>query len=139
MDVLVLIGRLLFVALFTASAVGHLTKTKAMAGYTASRGLPFPVAATLGSGLVMLVGSVSVGVGLWADLGALLLAAFSFAAALLMHGFWKEQEPQARQMEQIQFSKDMALGGAALVMFAFFAYAGHDLGLMVTGPALSIG
>lgn len=139
MDVLVLVGRLLFALLFLVSAVGHLTKTRAMAGYTASRGVPFPVASTVASGLVMLVGSVSVAVGLWADIGALALAAFAFSAAVLMHRFWTEKEPQARQMDQVQFFKDTALGGAALVLFAFFAYAGHDLGLMVTGPALSIG
>ncbi|MFK0252500.1 DoxX family protein [Streptomyces sp. NPDC090445] len=139
MDALVLIGRILFVLLFAVSGVGHLTQTKAMAGYAASRGVPQPVAAVAGSGVVLLVGAVSVAVGLWADLGALLLAAFCFVTALLMHGFWREREPQARQMEQVQFLKDLALGGAALVMCAFFAYAGGDLGLVVTGPALSMG
>ncbi|WP_412076157.1 DoxX family protein [Streptomyces xanthophaeus] len=138
MDVLVLIGRLLFVALFVASGVLHLTKTREMAGYTASRGVPMAVPATLVSGLVMLAGAVSVGLGIWADLGALALAAFCFSAALLMHAFWKESDPQAQMTERTQFFKDAALGGAALVIFAFFAYAGHDLGLMVTGPALSV-
>ncbi|MFD9409992.1 DoxX family protein [Streptomyces sp. NPDC059989] len=138
MDVLVLIGRLLFIGLFVASATAHLTKTQQMAGYTASRGVPMPVVATVVSGVVMLAGAVSVAVGLWADLGVLALAAFCFSAAVLMHAFWKESDPQARMMEQTQFFKDIGLGGAALVMFAFFAYAGHDLGLMVTGPALSI-
>ncbi|KJY44964.1 DoxX family membrane protein [Streptomyces sp. A1547] len=139
MDVLVLIGRLLFIGLFASSAVNHLTNTKAMAGYTASRGVPFPALAVVVSGLVLLVGSVSVAVGLWADIGMLLLAAFCFPTAVLMHGFWAEKDPQAKMMDQVHFFKDVALGGAALVMFAFFAYAGHDLGLMVTGPALSIG
>lgn len=138
MDVLVLIGRLLYIGLFAASAVAHLTKTQQMAGYTASRGVPMPVASTVVSGVVMLAGAVSVAVGLWADLGALALAGFSFSAAVLMHGFWKESDPQAQMMEQTQFLKDTALGGAGLVLFVFFAYAGHDLGLMVTGPALSI-
>lgn len=138
MDVLVLIGRLLFVGLFAASAMGHLTKTRDMAGYAASRGLPMAFPATIASGLLMTAGAVSVAVGLWADLGALALAAFCFTVAPLMHAFWKETDPQTRQMEQVHFLKDTALGGAALVIFAYFAYAGHDLGLMVTGPALSI-
>lgn len=138
MDVLVLIGRLLFVCIFAASAVNHLTHTKAMAGYTASRGVPFASAAVIASGVVLLVGAVSVAVGLWADIGALLLAAFCFAAALLMHRFWAEKDAQAKMAEQTHFFKDIALGGAGLVIFAFFAYAGHDLGLMVTGPTLSL-
>uniref|UniRef100_A0AAU2K012 DoxX family membrane protein n=1 Tax=Streptomyces sp. NBC_00049 TaxID=2903617 RepID=A0AAU2K012_9ACTN len=139
MDVLVLIGRLLFVVIFAMSGVAHLTKTRPMAGYAASRGVPLPRPATIASGLLMLAGSLSVAVGLWADLGALALAAFCLPVAVLMHGFWQDEDPQAQQMERIQFFKDTALFGAALLMFAFFAYAGHDLGLMVTGPALSIG
>ncbi|MFE3324305.1 DoxX family protein [Streptomyces sp. NPDC059176] len=139
MDVLVLIGRILFVLLFLASAMGHLTQTKAMGAYAAAKGLPAPVPATVLSGLVMLAGSVSVVLGIWADLGALLLAVFLFPTAVLMHAFWKETDPQTRQTEQVMFLKDVSLGGAALMLVAFFSYAGHDLGLTVTGPLFSIG
>ncbi|MFG2292581.1 DoxX family protein [Streptomyces sp. NPDC048603] len=138
MDIVVLIGRVLFTVLFLASAMGHLTQTKAMAGYAASKGVPMPAAATLGSGLLMAAGGLMVLLGVWADLGALALAAFCFPTALVMHAFWRESDPQNRMTERIHFLKDMALGGAALVLFAFFAYAGHDLGLMLTGPLFSI-
>jgi uncharacterized membrane protein YphA (DoxX/SURF4 family) len=40
MDVVLLIGRVLFVALFLGSAVNHLTQSEGMAGYAASKGLP---------------------------------------------------------------------------------------------------
>jgi hypothetical protein len=33
-----------------------------------------------------------------------------------MHRFWDEQDPQKRQMEMIQFMKNMALVGAALAL-----------------------
>ncbi|AWI32146.1 DoxX family membrane protein [Streptomyces sp. ICN441] len=139
MDVLVLIGRILFALLFLYSAVGHLTQHKQLGAYAASKGVPAAEAATLLSGLLMLLGGLSVLLGVWADLGALLIAAFLFPTALIMHAFWKETDPQTRQTEQISFLKDTALGGAALVMTAFFAHAGHDLGLTLTGPLLSMG
>ncbi|MCP3760684.1 DoxX family protein [Streptomyces sp. TBY4] len=138
MDVLVLIGRLLFVMLFLGSAVAHLTKTQAMGAYAASRGVPAAVPATVASGLVILAGGVSIALGIWADLGALLIAAFAFPTAVLMHGFWREEDPQARQMEQTQFLKDIALGGAALMLIAFFSYVGDCLGLTITGPLFDI-
>jgi len=103
MDVLVLIGRILYAALFLGAALGHLTKTRMMAGYATSRGVPAATGVTVGSGLLILVGGLSVLLGIWADLGALLLAVFLVAAALLMHGFWKETDAQARQMEMAQF------------------------------------
>lgn len=134
MDILVLIGRILFSALFLGSAVGHLTQTKAMAGYAASKRVPSPVAAVAGSGVLILLGGLSVLLGVWPDLGALLLIVFLVPTALVMHAFWMERDPMMRQNDQAHFMKDLALAGAALVMFAFFAYAGHDLGLTVTGP-----
>ncbi|MGW6690829.1 DoxX family membrane protein [Streptomyces sp. NPDC054961] len=140
MDVLVLVGRILFAVLFLASALNHLTQTKAMAGYAESRGVPAAAAAgaVVGSGLLLLAGGLMVALGLWADLGALLLAVFLFPTALIMHAFWKEGDGQARQMDMVHFMKDISLGGAALALMAFFSYAGHDLGLMLTGPLFHI-
>jgi putative oxidoreductase len=137
-DVLVLIGRILFCVLFLNSAVGHLTKTKAMAGYAASRGVPAPVPATAASGVLLLAGGLMVVFGVWADLGALLLVVFLVPTALLMHPFWKETDEQAKTVEMVSFFKDLSLAGAALMLLAFFAYAGHDLGLTLTGPLFDI-
>jgi putative oxidoreductase len=138
MDVLVLIGRILFAAIFLSSAVGHLTQTKMMAGYASSKGVPAAGPATFGSGLLLLAGGLSVLLGIWADLGALLLVIFLVPTAVLMHGFWKEKEPQTRQLEMINFQKDIALAGAALALFALIAHTGTDLGLTVTGPLFDI-
>jgi len=138
MDVLVLIGRILFVALFLASGIAHLTATEAMSGYAKSKGVPSARLAVQASGVLLLVGAIMVLLGLWIDLGTLLLFVFLVPTALLMHAFWKESDPMARQMEMVQFQKDLALAGAALFLFAFTAYLGNDLGLTITGPLFSL-
>jgi putative oxidoreductase len=138
MDVLVLIGRILFSALFLGSAVAHLTQTKTMAGYASSRGVPQAFAATFVSGLLIAAGGLMMLLGIWADLGALLIVIFLVPTALLMHAFWKESDPQARQMEMIQFQKDLGLAGAALMLFALISFAGDELGLTITGPLFDI-
>jgi putative oxidoreductase len=138
MDVVVLIGRIFFCSLFLGSAIAHLTQTKAMGGYAGSKGLPSPELAVLGSGVLILLGGLSVLLGIWPDLGALLLVAFLVPAAVLMHAFWKETDAMARQQEMIQFQKDMALAGAALMLFAFFAHT-PELGLVITDPLFSLG
>jgi putative oxidoreductase len=138
MDVVVLIGRIVFSALFLVSSVGHLTQTDMMAGYAASKGVPAARLAVLSSGLLILAGGLMVLLGLWGDLGALFLVVFLVPTAVLIHGFWRETDPMAKQMEQVQFSKDMGLAGAALLVFALFAYAGHDLGLTLTGPVFNL-
>jgi uncharacterized membrane protein YphA (DoxX/SURF4 family) len=135
---IVLIGRILFAAIFVASAFGHLTQTQAMSGYAQAKGVPAARPAVLVSGLVILAGGLMVLLGLWADLGALLLVVFLVPTAVLMHPFWKETDSGAKQMEMIQFQKDIALAGAALITFALFAYAGDDLGLTLTGPVFDL-
>ena len=133
MDILVLIGRILFGLLFLGSAAGHLTQTEGMAQYASAKGVPAARPLVQLTGVQILLGGVMVILGVWADLGALLLVVFLVATAFVMHGFWKADDPQERQMEQIQFLKDLALAGAALMLFAFFA-TNPDLGLTITGP-----
>lgn len=137
MDVLVLIGRILFVFLFLGAAFGHLTQSKQMAGYAESRGVPMAKVAVPASGVLLAVGGLMVLLGIWADLGALLLVLFLVPTAVLMHAFWKETDGQSKQTEMTQFNKDMALAGAALMLFAFFAHV-DDLGLTITGPLFSL-
>jgi uncharacterized membrane protein YphA (DoxX/SURF4 family) len=137
MDVLVLIGRLLFVPLFLGSAFGHLTQTDGMAAFAKARGVPAARIAVLGTGVMLVVGGVLVLLGVWADLGALLLFLFLVSTAVLMHAFWKETDPEARQNEMVQFMKDLALAGASLMLFAFFAHV-DDLGLTITGPLFDL-
>lgn len=133
MDVVIVIGRILFVLVFFGSAFGHLTQTSGMAEYAKSRGVPMPEVAVIGSGVLMVLGGLSVLLGLWADLGALLLLIFLVPTAVLMHPFWKETDAQTKQMEQVQFLKDMSLAGASLMLFGFFV-KNEDLGLVITGP-----
>lgn len=134
MDVVALIGRILFAALFLGSAFGHLTQTEAMAGYAGAKGVPQPKLAVLASGVLMLVGALMVLLGIWMDLGALLLVVFLVPTALLMHPFWKESDAQARQLEMIQFQKDLALAGGALLILALYGGFAEDLGITITGP-----
>ncbi|HEY9493948.1 MAG TPA: DoxX family protein [Intrasporangium sp.] len=129
MDFVLLVGRILFVALFLASAMGHLTQSKAMGAYAGSKGVPSPVLATQVSGVLILLGGISVLLGLWGDLGSLFLVVFLLPTALLMHAFWKETEPMAKQMEMVQFNKDVALAGGALVLFWAFS---QDPGMTIT-------
>lgn len=130
MDVIFLIARVLFGALFLGSAMGHLAKTEAMAGYTASKGLPLAKPLTQLTGLLILLGGLSVILGVWGDLGSLLLVVFLLPTAVLMHGFWKETDPTAKQLDMVQFNKDLALAGGALAFYWVFA---QDVGLTLTG------
>jgi len=120
MDVVFLIGRIFYAYLFLGSAVGHLTKADDMGGYAASKGIPAAKLMVRLSGVQILIGGLMVLLGIWGDLGSLLLVLFLVGTAFLMHPFWKETEPMGKQMEMVQFNKDVALAGAALAFFWVF-------------------
>jgi putative oxidoreductase len=135
MDVIALIGRVLFVLIFLGSgSMGHIGQRKSMAQYASSQGVPAAEALVVLSGLLILVGGLMVALGVWGDLGALLLLVFVVPAAFLIHAFWKVEDPQQRANQQAHFMKNMALAGGAIMAFVLFRSLGHDLGLTITGP-----
>lgn len=121
MNAVLLVGRILFAALFITSGIAHFAKLEAMTGYAKYKKLPAAKFGVLASGLFFLLGGVYIAIGLWVDLGALLLAITLVLAAFIFHNFWKETDATAKMNEQIAFNKDLALAGAALILFALIA------------------
>ena len=118
------IGQILFALIFINSGIGHLTKLEAMAGYAKYKKVPAAKLSVIVSGLMILVGGIFVALGIYADLGALLIALFLIPTAFMMHAFWKETDATAKMNESIAFFKDMALAGAALIIFGLVAKHG---------------
>jgi putative oxidoreductase len=130
MDVVMLVGRILFAFMFVMSGFNHLAKAEAMAGYAAYKKVPAPKLANLLSGVIMLLGGLSIILGVYADLGALLLAILLVAMAVKMHDFWNAQG-EAKQPEMIGFMKNISMAGGALFLFAYAATEDSNI-----GPAL---
>ncbi|GAA1814069.1 DoxX family protein [Actinomadura chokoriensis] len=133
MDVVALIARIAFTAIFVGAGIGHLTATDAMAGYAAAKKLPMAKLAVQVSGAYILLASALLVLGIWPDLAAIALVPFLLITAVVFHDFWTQESPEARQMEQQQFLKDIALAGGALALFALYASDNHP-GLNLVGP-----
>ncbi len=124
MSAILLIGRIIFGGFFIMSGINHFTKLEAMTGYAKYKKLPAAKVGVLVSGLMLLLGGAYVLLGFYVDLGALLLAIFLVIAAVIFHNFWKETDATAKQSEMMNFMKDFALAGAALILFAVVAKHG---------------
>lgn len=131
MDAVLIIGRTLFALIFINMGVMHLSKTEVMTGYATYKKVPTAKLAVIVSGLMILVGGLYVASGVYADLGALLIAIFLIPTAFMMHAFWKESDATAKQNEMSGFFKDIALAGAALIIFVLVG-SGADFGPSVT-------
>ncbi|MFZ4107583.1 MAG: DoxX family protein [Candidatus Planktophila sp.] len=137
MNTVLVIGRILFALIFINSGLSHLTKLEAMTGYATYKKVPAAKLGVIVSGLMILIGGLYIVFGVYADLGALLIAIFLIPTAFLMHAFWKETDAAAKQTESIAFFKDLALAGAALIIFALVG-AGADFGPSITGAFFSL-
>ncbi len=126
-EIALIAGRVLFALLFISSGISHFTKNEAMAGYAKYKKIPMAKFSVYLSGLMILLGGVYIVLGFYADLGALLIALFLIPTAFLMHAFWKETDPTAKQNETISFFKNLSLAGAALIIFALLR-GGADFG-----------
>jgi len=124
LSAILLIGRIIFGGFFIMSGINHFTKLEAMTGYAKYKKLPAAKVGVLVSGLMLLLGGAYVLLGFYVDLGALLLAIFLVLAAVIFHNFWKETDATAKQSEMMNFMKDFALAGAALILFAVVAKHG---------------
>jgi putative oxidoreductase len=114
MEYLFLLGRVLYGGFFLMSGLNHFTQSAAMTGYAQSKGVPAPKLAVLGTGLLLLLGGASVLLGVAPRVGVLLLVVFLVPTTFVMHAYWKVQDAQWRQVDQINFMKNLALLGAAL-------------------------
>jgi putative oxidoreductase len=118
-SVLVPVGRALFSAIFIVAAFGHFSQ--ATIDMAAGQGVPLAALAVPLSGVMSLIGGLSVLLGYHARLGALLLVAFLLPVTFMMHKFWAISDPMLAQMHMAMFMKNVALIGGALLIVHFGA------------------
>ncbi len=110
------LGRLLFGGYFLFNAYNHFANAQNMAGYAQSKGVPSPKAAVIASGVLLAIGGFCVLFDFYLTLGLIALILFLLPVTVMVHSFWKIQDPMGRMGEQVHFSKNLALLGAILIM-----------------------
>ena len=138
MNTVMLIGRIMFALMLVTGGINHFTKAEAMSGYAAFKKVPQPKLANFLAGVLLLASGLSVALGVYADLGAVVAAALLVLMALKMHDFWKAADPQSKQNESIAFFKNISMAGGALFIFATAAIAESDIGWTLTDSLFKI-
>ena len=129
----VLAGRILFALFFgvVGGVGGHIRQSKGMEAYAKSMRFPLPAIGGWPTGLWLVAASISVGFGIWGDVGALMIAAFVIAAAAWFHRFWEVDESQKMMQTGFFFRNVIALA-MSLVLFGIFADFGSELPFTLT-------
>ena len=113
---LFLMGRLIFGGFFLYSGVHHFLDTATLAQYAGAKGVPMPEVAVLLTGALLVVGALSILLGILPRLGLACIILFLVGVTPIMHAFWSVPDPQIRQMDMGNFMKNLALMGGAMMM-----------------------
>jgi putative oxidoreductase len=114
-----LVGRLLFALVFLVSPGGVLRQVRTVVGAPPLRWMPRQVAIVTVSAscVVAVAGALLVALGLWPDLGALLIFAFLIPVTVTMHRFWEVEDRGQRAIKRGNFLLNTSLAGGALLYF----------------------
>ncbi len=111
-----LLGRMLFGGFFLYNGINHLRQAKDMGPYAEAKGVPAGELAVKLSAIPLIVGGASLLLGVKPKVGTMAILGFLAGVSPIMHDFWRQEEPNQRQNEIINFAKNMALAGGALAL-----------------------
>ena len=117
MDYIIFLGRILFTTIFILSGFNHFTEQSIQ--YAASHGVPLPALLVPLSGIISILGGLSILLGYKARWGAWLIVLFLVPVTFMMHNFWSLSDPIQSKMQLIAFLKNFSLLGGALIITYF--------------------
>lgn len=118
MEIVFLIGRIIASVYWIFGGYAHFAQAQAMIPWTQSKGVPFPGLAVRGSGAMIILGGLSLLLGLYPLVGIALIILFILPVTPIMHNFWTIQDPMQRQMDMTFFMKDFCMLGCTLMFVA---------------------
>jgi putative oxidoreductase len=110
------LGRLVFGGYFIMSGINHFKQKQNMAQYAAAKNVPKPDVAVQATGAMLIAGGTSILLGVKPKWGTLAIIGFLAGVSPVMHDFWKQQNPEQRMNELVNFGKNVALLGAATAL-----------------------
>jgi|ERR1700722_5963971 len=117
MKFIVLLGRIFYSAIFLLSCPKHFTQP--LIDFAASQGTPFASIVVPLSGLIGILGALSILLGYKAKLGAWLIVIFLVPITLVIHKFWAYSDPNMANLQLIMFMKNLSMLGGALLITHF--------------------
>ncbi len=118
MQILFITGRIILGGYFIYSGYNHFKNLASMTGYAVMKKVPSAKAAVIVGGVMMVLGGLAIFLNVYPIIGMMLLVLFLIPTTIVMHQFWKESDPMVRMGERINFTKNLALIGALLLIIS---------------------
>lgn len=117
-DILFLAGRLLAAVMYLLMGVNHFVHLPELIDYAESRRAPVPLLTVPLTGLALVAGALSIGLGLYPTAGVVMVVVFLLLGALLVHRPLPGDDARTGQQEMVNMLRNLALAGATLALLA---------------------
>ena len=106
MNIAFLIGRIILGGYWLMASFNHFQNLSYMSEYAKAKGTPSPKLAVAGTGVILLLGGLSIVLGVYPVVGIILLIIFLLGVSFQMHNFWKLDDPQTEANRHDQFHEE---------------------------------
>src|SRR5262250_2761455 len=96
-SIALLVGRVIVGCFCLMNGFNHFAQLNTMAGYAKSKGVPAPALAVGGSGVLLLLGGLSLLLGYHPTIGVALLAIFLLGVSFGLHNFLDDSRPTSKE------------------------------------------
>jgi len=113
-DYIHLLSRIILGFYFLSSSFSHFKNLNMLAGYAQSKNVPVPKLSVIFTGILLLIGGITILLGTYVEVGVVALTLFFLPVSFMMHNFWAVQDPQQKMIEMISFMKNLAIWAGVL-------------------------
>lgn len=119
MDILALVGRILFAFIFIGAGFAHLKDFKHTVEIAAKSKAPFPNFSAFIMILLAIAGGLSITLGFYTKIGAVFIFLFLIPTTFIVHRFWGLPDKAQSAMHLPHFQKNLALIGVTMLLYYF--------------------
>ncbi len=111
-----ILGQIILGGYFIYNGVKHFRDHKDYTAYAASQKVPMAGVSVYVTGALLLLGGLGVFFNIYMGVAILLLIIFLIPTSIMMHAFWKLDNPGEKAAQKVAFLKNMALLGSLLLI-----------------------
>lgn len=94
---------------FLLNGINHFYNTQVLKEYAKKRGMIAPKVMVYLSGILLVLGGLSMISGIWITQGIIALCIFLVLASFMLHKFWQEKKRMMMMLEAMHFVKNWAI------------------------------
>lgn len=112
-----ILGQILLGGYFIYNGTRHLKDHRDYTAFAKVSKVPKPQTFIFGTAILLILGGLGILFNIYINLAIVLLVIFLVPTSIMMHAFWKSDNPGEKAAMKVAFLKNMAILGALLLLY----------------------